>query len=127
MKLILRDGLPYTQVTLTHQDQTLTLANILIDTGSAGTLFPADLVAALGIMPAPQDSVYRIRGVGGSEFVFTRHIDKLEVGDLQAIDFEIEIGAVNYGFAINGILGMDFLVEAAAVIDLGHLELRKTN
>lgn len=42
MNLQLRDGLPYVTVTLRHGNQQLGLAHVLVDTGSAGTLFAAD-------------------------------------------------------------------------------------
>ncbi len=37
---------------------------------------------------------------------------------------EIEVGGMDYGFEINGILGMDFLLKTGASIDLQALELR---
>jgi hypothetical protein len=48
------------------------------------------------------------------------------VDTLHADDFEIEVGAMDYGFdfTIEGIVGMDFLVRARATIDLDRLELR---
>ena len=33
-------------------------------------------------------------------------------------DFKIDVGILDYGFEIDGILGMDFLLEANAIIDL---------
>ncbi|MBN1428873.1 MAG: aspartyl protease family protein [Anaerolineae bacterium] len=95
----------------------------MIDTGSASSIFAADQVAAPGIFPSPQDTIYRIRGVGGSEFVFTRQVDRLVAGELQVRDPMITVGAMNYGFEIYGILGMDFLLQARAMIDLHRLEL----
>ena len=38
-------------------------------------------------------------------------------------DFEREIGAMDYGFEFGGILGMDFLRAAGAIIDLYELTL----
>jgi hypothetical protein len=38
-------------------------------------------------------------------------------------DFEIEVGGMNYGFDIDGILGMDFLTRAGAIINLRDLRL----
>jgi len=35
------------------------------------------------------------------------------------------LGSVNYGFQMNGILGLDFLLQTGAVIDFKALELRK--
>jgi hypothetical protein len=37
---------------------------------------------------------------------------------------EIHIGAMDYGFPIQGILGLDFLLQVRAVIDLDALEVR---
>jgi hypothetical protein len=34
---------------------------------------------------------------------------------------------MDYGFEIQGILGMDFLLQAGAIIDLGELNLRFPN
>jgi len=38
-------------------------------------------------------------------------------------DFEIEVGGMDYGFAINGILGMDFLTRSKAIINLATMKL----
>ena len=98
----------------------------MLDTGSAGTLFATDAVSAVGLTYEPEDSVHRIRGVGGAEFVFTKRVGRLSVDILHADDFEIEVGAMDYGFdfAIEGIVGADFLVRAKATIDLDRLEVR---
>jgi len=42
--------------------------------------------------------------------------------DFEAIDFEIEVGAMDYGFKINGIVGMDFLIKGKFLINLAQLE-----
>jgi len=94
-----------------------------LDTGSAGTVFSADEVSHLGIGPEPSDVLRRVVGVGGAEFVFSKRIGRLALGDLGASDFEIQIGAMDYGFPIQGLVGMDFLLSSAAIIDLGRLEI----
>ncbi len=123
MKIRLQDGLPYVTASLTYQGHQLSLENVLLDTGSAGAIFPTDKVVTIGLEYAPDDMVHRIRGVGGAEFVFAKHIDRLAVGELQVDDFEIEVGAMDYGFEIDGIIGMDFLVGVGAIIDLAQLEI----
>ncbi len=45
------------------------------------------------------------------------------MGDITVHDFEIDVGAMDYGFDIEGIIGMDFLIEVGAVIDLGSGEI----
>ncbi len=127
MRIQGRDGLPYVTVTLLYRGQQLDLANVLLDTGSAGTLFAADQVLAVGLQYEADDLVQRIRGVGGAEFVFIKRIDRLSVGELQVSDFDIEVGAMDYGFAIDGIIGTDFLLQVGAVIDLSRLEIHRAS
>lgn len=127
MRIQVRDGLPYVTVTLRYRGQQLDLANVLVDTGSAGTLVAADQVLAVGLQYEAEDQVERIRGVGGAEFVFMKRVDRLTVGELQVSDFAIEVGAMDYGFALDGILGMDFLQQVGAVIDLSRLEIHRAS
>lgn len=82
-------------------------------------------MASIGVQYEPDDMVHRIRGVGGAEFVFTKQMDNIQVGDLNVDHFEVEIGAMDYGYEINGIVGVDFLRQVGAVIDLANLEIRK--
>jgi hypothetical protein len=97
--------------------------NVLIDTGSARTIFAFDIVSGIKISPAPEDILYAIRGVGGMETVFSRPVDYIQVGERQLPQFEIEVGGMDYGFDIQGILGMDFLRQARAVLNLDELSL----
>jgi len=63
-------------------------------------------------------NIPNIRGVGGTEVVFIRETNFIKIGDKKIFQFEIEIGAMNYGFDINGILGMDFLIKYRACINI---------
>ncbi len=42
--------------------------------------------------------------------MFSKTIDRLSLGELTVADFEIEVGAMDYGFSfeLEGIVGMDF-------------------
>lgn len=124
MKLQLRNGLPFVEVFVDYRRRELKQNNVLLDTGSASTIFSTDKLLMIDLLYEPEDFVHRIRGVGGAEFVFTRRVDRLEMEALTVHDFEIEVGAMDYGFEIGGIVGMDFLMRAGAVIDLSSMELR---
>jgi hypothetical protein len=123
MKIRLEGRLPFVTVTLTHRGRDLTLEQVLLDTGSGASVFSADEVSPLGLVPEPTDVLRRVVGVGGGEFVFSKRVGRLALGDLQATDFEIQIGAMDYGFPIQGLIGMDFLLRSAAIIDLSRLEI----
>lgn len=126
MRLRLRDNLPFVGITVAHQRGKIKIPNILVDTGSGGTILSADVLSKIGIVPQPEDTLHTIFGVGGSEVVFTRTVDELKVGTYSVKQFEIEIGGMDYGFDIQGILGMDFLTSAGAKIDLASLEIEFT-
>lgn len=121
MQLQLRDDLPFCDVVIGYRNKSITVSNVLVDTGSARTVFAADVLSDVGIMPEPDDVLEVIRGVGGSELVYTRSVNYLEIETRRVIPFLIEVGAMNYGFEINGILGMDFLRKAGAILDLNKL------
>ncbi len=123
MRLRLRDNLPFVGITVVHQRGKIKIPNILVDTGSGGTILSADELSKIGIAPQPEDTLHTIFGVGGSEVVFTRTVDELKVGTFSVKQFEIEIGGMDYGFDIQGILGMDFLTTAGAKINLEELEI----
>lgn len=46
---------------------------------------------------------------------------------MSAFDFQVEIGWMDYGFSLQGIVGLDFLLKTRAVIDLADLELRSVS
>ena len=124
MKIRLEHGLPYITVSIEFRGKQLALENALLDTGSAGSVFAADKLLGIGLQYEPNDSIHRIRGVGGTEFVFTKTVNRLVLDQLEASHFEIEVEAMGYGFDIDGIVGMDFLAQVSALVDLAHLEIR---
>lgn len=123
MKIVLKDGLPFVVVTVAYGGKSLQLADVLLDTGSAGCVFSVDRLLEIGVTYEPEDTIHRIRGIGGSEFVFSKTLDGLALGDLVAREFEVEVGAMDYGFALDGIIGMDYLMRLGVVIDLATFSI----
>jgi hypothetical protein len=115
--IIVFNGLPFVEVTLTANEEKLTLTRVLLDTGSAATIFKTDDLAKLNIFTQPYDSIHLMTGIGGHETVVEKQIDKIELGNLTISPFIIQLGAVDYGLPMDGILGFDFLVKAGAHID----------
>lgn len=113
----------FTTVVIENDQQDLTLESVLVDTGSAGTIFQTEQLQQIGITCDLEDEMHRIRGIGGTEFVFSKKLEHLRVGHLLMTDFQIEVGWMDYGFDLQGILGLDFLCATNAVIDLKKLEL----
>ena len=67
----------------------------------------------------------RLELEGNLPFVPSR-VAYLAIADRGIDGFEVEIGGMDYGFEIDGILGMDFLMRARAVLDLGNLTVEFT-
>lgn len=127
MQLLLKDNLPFVTVSISHKGKMVKIPYVLIDTGSASTIFASDRLIAIDVEPSSEDILHTIRGIGGSEVVYLRAVDFLEIGQRRINNFEIEVGGMDYGFEINGILGMDFLTESGAIINLQKMNIRFTD
>jgi predicted aspartyl protease len=123
-KLIIEDGLLLTDMELIFKGQSLLLKRVLIDTGSGSTVVSTDLTESIGIVAEEYDMIYRISGVGGSEFVYSKTVDSVRIGDIQTENFALEIGAMNYGFDLDGIIGLDLLQQTKAIINIDKLTLK---
>ncbi len=123
MNLLPRDNLPFVSITVTYQGIAREIHDVLVDTGSATTILATDAVAAIGMMPMPEDILHTIRGVGGVEVVFRRELDSLQLETCMLREIAVDIGGMDYGFQMNGILGMDVLQAAGAIINLQTLHM----
>lgn len=124
MRLTETYGLPFVSITIVFRGRKLKLEKVLLDTGSASTLLNADIVQEIGMVPEENDNVDIIRGVGGVEYVYTKDLDSIIVGEAILNNFQVEIGNMDYGMEIDGILGFNFLKQAGAVIDTGEMQLK---
>lgn len=122
-ELIIENGLLLTDMKIEFNQQSLLLNRVLVDTGSGSTVISTDLAASIGIVPEINDTIYRISGVGGSEFVYSKKVDAVTIGNMKTDIFELEIGLMNYGFDLDGIIGLDLLTKLKAVINVDELTL----
>lgn len=121
VKLDFKYGLPFCKINLTYNGKCVFIDDVLLDTGSGGTIFKMDKVDEIGITIEKDDEIEAISGVGGTEFVYKKNVDKINIGDIGIENFVIEVGAMDYDFEINGIVGMDFLKRTGVVIDLDKM------
>ncbi|MBA9088838.1 putative aspartyl protease [Fontibacillus solani] len=115
--------LPFIEVTIYYKNQSIKLPHVLIDTGSSSTILKLDVVEEIGLTVELDDVLGSISGVGGSEFVFFKTVDAIEVDGFRVENFQVDIGTMDYGINIDGIIGMDFLLHAKGIIDLNELIL----
>lgn len=82
MNFTIANGLPIIPINVCYKGSTLTLNNVLIDTGSAGTILKADLLREIGVIPETNDYICSIRGIGGSEVVFFKTMDYIQIENI---------------------------------------------
>ena len=58
--------------------------------------------------------------------MFTKQIDRLTLDSLTVTNFEIEVGGMEYGIPLDGIIGLDFLMTVQAVINLAQMRIEQT-
>ncbi len=125
VKLNLKYGLPFCTIKISYKGKNMLIDNVLLDTGSGGSVFKMDIVEEIGVTIEDDDVIETISGVGGSEFVYKKVVDCISLGELEIKNFKIEVGVMDYGFEINGILGMDFMKKVGAVINLNEMKVTK--
>jgi predicted aspartyl protease len=123
MIIEIREGLPFVTVTLIHGGISIFIPDVVLDTGSVSTLFRIQDMREIGLEVNEHGPSCRFRGIGGTENIFMTRVDRISIPPLEARNLEIGLGEVRYGFGIRGILGMDFFLQAGAVIDLAAMEL----
>ncbi|MFE4712216.1 retropepsin-like aspartic protease [Paenibacillus sp. NPDC056722] len=119
-----RYELPFISLVVAFRGKEIQLGKVLLDTGSASTLLNADIVRDIGMVPEENDVVDIIRGVGGVEYVYTKTLDSLAIGNMALNNFQVEIGNMDYGMEIDGILGFNFLKQAGAILNLRLMKLK---
>lgn len=77
VKLKEKYGLPFCDIQIEHNNKKLIIDNILIDTGSGGTILKMDKVDEIDISIDENDTIETISGIGGEKFVYLKKIEQL--------------------------------------------------
>jgi len=124
MKIQYRDDLLFTSIEISYKGKSKIIDNIVIDTGAAGTIISSDAVDDIGIYAELGDRIMEYYGVGGSTHnAFIKTIDEIKVGTQSSRNIEIDFGLIDTNGEINGLLGLDILMNLGVVIDLKNLSL----
>lgn len=122
MKIEYRDGLLFTDIAITFHGLKKTLKNIVIDTGASHTLLSQDEVDDIGIKVTLEDDITTSYGIGGKEHAFVKTVQSIEIGDYALEGVQLDFTSFKYD-GINGLLGLDVLMQGKFRIDLYNLEL----
>lgn len=112
----------YTSITLTYEGRSQEINNIVIDTGAAHTLLSSDCVDDIGIRVSHEDEIVVSYGIGGKEHSFTKEVDHVQVGTVVSDRCTLDFTSFQYE-NINGLLGLDLLMNAGFVINLKEMKM----
>lgn len=129
MKIHLQHGLPIVSLTLTHNNQSIILSNVLFDTGCAATVFDTDVLAHIGIyIDFINGKAKRMYGVGGtSELCYEQMIPALQIENIALNDIPVQLGSLHEPYGFDGILGFDFMIKAKCKANFETMEIIFTN
>ena len=124
MKIEYRDGLIFTSIKISYKGNSKIVNNVVIDTGAAGSIISPDAVDDIGIYAELGDRIMEYYGVGGSSHnAFIKNINEIKLGSQSINDIEIDFGMIDTRGEINGLIGLDILMNVGAVIDLKNLNI----
>ena len=125
MKIKIINGLPIVSIKLEHQQKSIKLDNVLLDTGSAKTIFDTDIVRDIGItIDYINGKTVKMYGVGGlSEMCFQQNVDQINIEEIPLRNFQIQLGITNDTYGFDGIIGSDVLMELKLLIDYNQMKV----
>jgi len=124
MKIEYVNGLIFATIDIRYRGKFKTLKNVVIDTGAAESIISPDAVDDIGIFAESEDRIISYYGVGGSlHNAFVKQIDELKIGDFKLDNIKMDFGIIDSKGEINGLIGLDILIESGAIIDLKNFLL----
>lgn len=126
MKIKYKHGLLLVDVMLNYSGKSKQIKNMVLDTGAARTLISQDAVDDIGLQVGFDDRIVTYFGIGRKEYAFRKNIDNIQIGDYVIKNIEVDFNDFGYE-DINGLLGLDLLIQAGFTIDLLHLQLNRKN
>lgn len=126
MNIEFRDGLLFTSIQITYNGVSKVIDNMVIDTGCARTLIVSEVVEEINIRVEPDDELIVCQGIGGTEVSFVKHIDLIKLENIEFKNKDIDFSNIDYE-GINGLVGLDLLIETGIIIDLDKLKMHPRN
>jgi len=124
MKIEYVNGLIFATIDIRYRGMSKTLKNVVIDTGAAESIISPDAVDDIGIFAESKDRIISYYGVGGSlHNAFVKQIEELKIGDFKLDNIKMDFGIIDSKGEINGLIGLDILIESGAIIDLKNFSL----
>lgn len=124
MNIEYRDGLLFIDIELFYKGQYKAINNVVIDTGASSSIISPDCVDDIDIYADVNDRIMQYYGVGGSTHsAFIKQIDEIKIGSKSIKNIDIDFGLIDSTGEINGLIGLDVLINIGAIINLENLTI----
>lgn len=107
---------------ISYKGKTKIIDKLVIDTGAAHTLISSDIVEDIGIYFENGDPLVSSYGIGGEEYSFRKLVDYIKLSSHEIPEIKLDFGNLDE-WGINGLIGLDILMNGKFIIDLEKLEL----
>lgn len=114
------------EMTISYKGKKKTIDKLVVDTGAAHTLISSDIVEEIGLYFENGDLLVSSYGIGGEEYSFRKPVDFIKLGNYEIPYMNLDFGNLD-NWGINGLIGLDILMNGQFIIDLGKLELIQNN
>lgn len=121
-----KNGLLYASVILQQEGKSITIDDVIVDTGAYHSIILTDYLEDLDVEFTEDDELVKSSGYGGLQMSSVRKkIDKIKIGDILLTNMKIDFGEIDPYERVNGLIGLDFLRTAGVIIDLVDLIMYK--
>lgn len=118
-KLQYKKGLLYTSIELKYKEKSIVIEDVILDTGASHTIIATEYLEDMDIPLLDDDELVKAIGYGGmASYSIRKKIDEIRCGSLIIKDMKLDFGVIDPKDRINGLIGLDFLINAKSIIDL---------
>jgi len=96
------------------------LVRAIVDTGATVTLMPPEALLAIGCDPALSNDRTRIVTASGTEYLAVVRVPEIKALGRRIQNLQVMSHALPSSSSVDGLLGMDFLLELAEFKQLDH-------
>ncbi len=123
-----KEGLLYASIRLKYNEKSIFIDDVIIDTGALHTIIATEYLEKMDIPLLDEDELVKATGYGGMVcYSVRKKISEISCGGLVLKDFKLDFGVIDPNDRINGLIGLDFLMGAKAIIDLVNLTIYEKN
>lgn len=124
MKIKYKNGLLFIDLEINHNGKSEIVKDVVIDTGASYTIISPDAVGELDVSASPNDKFITMYGIGGEHYAYRKNIDSISICDRTINNIEIDFGIIDDNGSINGLIGLDVLINLGVSINLQNFNLK---